>query len=481
MKTVPRIFLAFLSALALLASSADAANGKPNILFLFADDLAWWAVHSTGNDEVRTPNLGRLAARGTTFTHAYNMGSWHGAVCMPSRGMLNTGRFLWDFQRVDDRLSDEQQAGRLLWSQYLHGAGYQSYMAGKWHVRCNAESVFHRTGTVRGGMPDTVKQSYDRPHLGKPDPWNPADTSLGGFWKGGKHWSEVLADEAAGNITGTAKDTRPFFMYVAFNAPHDPRQSPQSYLDLYPAERIKVPANYLPEYPFRNDIGLKDMRDENLGPFPRTEHALQVHRREYYALITHMDDQIGRVLDALDSSGKADNTWIFFTADHGLAVGHHGLFGKQNLFEHSVRPPFIVVGPGVPAGKRTDEPIYYQDIMPTTLELAGVPKPDHVQFQSLLPIIRGTGKSRYPSIYTAYMNLQRAVNMDGWKLLLYPDIKKKLLFHLAEDSLEMRDLATDPAHAGRMRQLFAELLRWQKESSDELDLKAVYPELWQAE
>ncbi len=219
------------------------------------------------------------------------------------------------------------------------------------------------------------------------------------------------------------------------------------------------------------------MRDENLAPFPRTKHAVQVHRREYYAIITHLDEQIGRVLEALDKSGQSENTWIFFSADHGLAVGQHGLIGKQNLFDHSIRTPFIVAGPGVPFGARTNEPIYYQDVMPTTLELAGVKKPEHVQFQSLLPIIRNEGKSQYSSIYNAYISHQRSVTQQGWKLLLYPDIKKIILFDLASDPKEIKNLADDPVNATRIRALFQELVRWQKATGDSLDLKLAYPEM----
>lgn len=474
------VFLACVLATFLLLAPANAAaaDAKPNILFLFADDLCADAIGAMGNDEVRTPNIDRLAQRGMTFTRAYNMGSWHGAVCMPSRGMLNTGRFLWDYQKVDGKLDAERQAGRV-WSHQLRSADYRTYFAGKWHVRADAKTMFDVVGTVRAGMPDVGPNkhphAYNRPRAGVTDTWNPADPKEGGFWAGGKHWSEVLADETVGFLGDAGKSDKPFFMYVAFNAPHDPRQAPQEYLDMYPADKIKVPKNFLPEYPYQRSIGLHNLRDEILGPIPRTEHVVQVHRREYYALITHMDAQIGRVLDALEKSGKADNTWIIFTADHGLAVGQHGLLGKQNLYEHSVRPPFIVVGPGVPQGKRTGEPIYYQDVVPTTLELAGIKQPEHVQFQSLLPIIRDQGKSKYPSIYTAYIDLQRAVNKDGWKLILYPKIKKIRLFHVTEDPHEMHDLAEAPGQAGRIRELFAELTRWQKETGDALDLKAAYP------
>jgi choline-sulfatase len=287
-----------------------------------------------------------------------------------------------------------------------------------------------------------------------------------------------VAGEAEGFLQDASQRDQPFFMYLAFNAPHDPRQAPQRFLDMYPVEQIKTPVNFLPQYPYKDDIGCSHpLRDEFLAPMPRTEHAVRVHRREYYALITHLDAQIGRILAALEKTDKADNTWIFFTADHGLAVGQHGLMGKQNLYDHSLRVPFIVVGPGVPRNRTSDAPIYYQDVMPTTLELAGIEPPEHVSFQSLLPLIRGEGQSKYPSIYNAYMHLQRCVTQDGWKLLLYPQIKKVRLYHVAEDPYERYDRADDASQAARIKRLFAELLRWQEQTSDSLDLSKAYPEL----
>ena len=179
-------------------------------------------------------------------------------------------------------------------------------------------------------------------------------------------------------------------MYLAFNATHDPRQAPQRFLDMYPLDSIKVPENFLPEYPFKDDIGNNPaLRDEALAPFPRTEYAVKVHRREYYALLSHMDEQIGIILNALEASGKMDNTYIFFSADHGLSVGHHGLIGKQSLFDHSVRVPMMVLGPNIPKGQRLEQEVYVQDIMATSLELAHIDKPDYVQFHSFLDIAQG--------------------------------------------------------------------------------------------
>jgi len=468
---------AWVSAVCAQSTSKQSPSKQPNILFIFADDQCYDTVGALGNDEIETPHLDRLADGGVTFTHAYNMGSYSGAVCLASRAMLNTGRFLWRANRVAKSAEKEREAGRF-WSEYLRRAGYDTYMTGKWHVNADAEKAFDFVTHVRGGMPKQTSEGYNRPILGRPDPWSPFDPKFGGFWEGGKHWSEVLGDDATGFLAGAAKREKPFFMYLAFNAPHDPRQSPKQYVDKYPLEKIRVPVSFVPEYPHKDAIGCgKGLRDEKLAPFPRTEYAVKVNRQEYYAIITHMDAQVGRILAALDKTGKVDDTYIFFTADHGLAVGHHGLMGKQNLFDHSIRVPLTVVGPGVPKGERRHGAVYLQDVMASTLELAGVDKPDHVQFRSLMPIVRGQRDANYDAVYGGYLRVQRMVIQGNHKLLLFPKIKKALLFDLEHDPQEMRDLADDPANGPLMKRLFARLLELQVEAGDEMDLKGVYPGL----
>jgi choline-sulfatase len=202
---------------------------------------------------------------------------------------------------------------------------------------------------------------------------------------------------------------------------------------------------------------------------------VKVHRQEYYAIITHMDVQLGRILDALDKSGKAHNTWIVFTSDHGLACGHHGLMGKQNMYEHSLRVPFIVKGPGVKAGAKIDAPIYLQSAMATALDLAGDDGKD-IQFQSVRPILEGKSKG-LDAVYAGYMTVQRAVIHEGWKLIVYPEAKATRLYHLAKDPQELKDLAADPATLDRKKALFAKLQSLQKELHDELDIASVFPEL----
>ncbi len=459
-------------------SVSVAPRSKPNILFLFADDFSYEAVRAFGHTDVETPNLDRLVARGTTFTHAYNMGSWSGAVCVASRTMLITGRSVWHAHKVYPQTDKERQAGRL-WPQLLKAADYQTYFTGKWHIQTKAELAFDVAKNIRAGMPKDTPAAYNRPLAGQPDPWRADDAEQGGFWQGGKHWSEVTADDAIEFLSGAKAAANPFFMYVAFNAPHDPRQSPREFLDKYPLSRMQMPTNFLPEYPHKDAIGCgPGLRDEKLGPFPRTELAVKTHRREYYSLITHLDAQLGRVFEALEKSGQAANTWIFFTADHGLAVGHHGLFGKQNMYEHSLRVPFMVAGPGVKAGHRISAPIYLQDVMPTALELAGVPKPSHVDFHSLLPLLLGERtQSAYPSIYGGYLELQRAVIHEGWKLIAYPKAGVLRLYDLGTDPQEMKDLASEPAQGARRRQLFERLLALQQQLDDTLDLRAAFPAL----
>jgi len=456
------------------AAEQTAAGSRPNMLFLFADDMTYEAVRACGQTDIETPNLDRLAARGTSFSHAYNMGSWSGAVCVASRTMLITGRSVWDANRIYQATDKERQAG-VLWPQLLKAAGYRTFMTGKWHIRTDAGKCFDVARHVRPGMPRTVAASYNRPPATGSDPWSPTDTSLGGFWEGGRHWSEVTADDAIEFLGQASRGSAPAFFYIAFNAPHDPRQSPQEYLDRYPVERIALPEPFLPEYPHAAAIGAgRGLRDEKLAPFPRTERAVKVHRREYYALVTHLDDQIGRILDALEASGQAENTWIFFTADHGLAVGHHGLLGKQNQYDHSIRVPFMVVGPGVDAGRTDATPIYLQDVMPTTLELAGAERPDHVFFKSLLPRLAGiTDKpptAPYASIYGSYLGLQRSVTHGGWKLIVYPKAGVFRLYHLANDPQETVDLAGRPEHAERLRELRDRLVGLQRDLGDTVTL-----------
>ncbi|MBT4757855.1 MAG: sulfatase-like hydrolase/transferase [Opitutae bacterium] len=437
-----------------IASCVNAAN-QPNVVYIFADDMSYETIGAHGMLDIDTPNLDKLAERGASFTHAYNMGSWSGAVCLASRTMLNTGRFVWQAKRANQ---NTLVAENKMWSQRMQQAGYRTYMTGKWHVKTKPGQIFDVARNVRAGMPNQTPEGYDRPKdaADYATGWKPWDPQYGGYWKGGKHWSEIVGDDSVAFLSAAAKEDQPFFMYLAFNAPHDPRQAPKEYVDRYPLSRIKMPENFLPEYPHANAICGKQLRDEKLIPYPRTEYSVKINRQEYFAIITHMDDQIGRILDALEATGKADNTYIVFTADHGLAVGHHGLVGKQNMYDHSVRVPFLVVGPNVNAGSKIDAPIYLQDVVPTALELAGAPV-DGVDFKSLLPLLENEQAGHYDAIYGAYLDRQRMVSKGDWKLISYPTIGVERLFNLKKDPNEMNDLVNNPEYTVKLNELRAAL------------------------
>jgi len=453
---------------------ARAKESRPNILFIEADDHSYEAIRAYGYLDIDTPNLDKLVRRGTSFTHAYNMGAWHGAVCVASRTMLTTGRSVWNAGLLEKSLGKEVEMGHM-WAQQMGAAGYRTYFTGKWHVKTDPAKYYDVVAGKRGGMlPSTPigGSVYNRPkdEADYESGWKPWDTTQKGYWgQDGKHASELVGDYGVEFLERAATDSRPFFMNIAFNAPHDPRQSPKEYIDRYPLDRIKLPENFLPEYPYKDDIGCgASLRDEMLAPFPRTEYSVKIQRQEYFAIITHMDHQIGRILDALEKSGKADNTYIFFTADHGLACGRHGLIGKQNMYDDSIRAPFIAVGPGIKANAKIDIPIYLQDVMPTTIELAGAPVPGYVEFKSFLPLLQGE-TNHYPAIYSSYKDVQRMVSKEGWKLIYYPSIDKKRLYNLVADPLEQNDLAGNPEYAHKMAELEKALERLRKQFNDPLD------------
>jgi choline-sulfatase len=455
---------------------AAAGQERPNFLFLFSDDQAHRALGLLGELQVKTPNLDRLAKRGLLFTHCFNQGGFSGAVCIPSRTMLNTGRTVWQCR---DSKGQGTAEGAALWGETLGQAGYDTFMAGKWHIPQNAlERSFKTLGPLTGGfLPSTTDSgaAYHRPVPGSP--WTPD----GPQWKG--HWLDVdgktvhssvrIANAAIDYLqTNATKSANPFFMYVAFNAPHDPRQAPREFLDMYPLAKLTVPPNFLSKHPF--PIDGYNGRDEILAPYPRTPEIIRVHLQEYYAIITHMDAQIGRILDGLEASGKANNTIVIFTSDQGLAVGQHGLLGKQSLYDHSMRMPFIMAGPGVPRGKRNDALFNMQSLFATTCEMAGVPVPASVQFPSIALLITGAKKRMHDALYGAFLDHQRAIRTEQWKLIRTPKEGQVQLFNVKRDPWEMRNLAADPKYAAVLAMLDGKLRELMKEMNDPISAEQLF-------
>ncbi|MEJ7608849.1 MAG: sulfatase-like hydrolase/transferase [Bryobacteraceae bacterium] len=280
---------------------------------------------------------------------------------------------------------------------------------------------------------------------------------------GGKFSSELFANSAV-NFLESYQGSDPFLLYVAFTSPHDPRMAPKQFAAMYSAPKLKVPVNYLPQHPFDN--GELKVRDEMLEQFPRSQEAIQAHLAGYYAMVSEVDAQIGRILNALDRSGKAEDTIVVFAADNGLAVGRHGLLGKQNLYDHSVRVPLVIAGPDLPKNKKVDSLVYLLDLFPTLTELAGVKTPSTVEGKSLVPLIRGGRKSVRDSVYLAYRGVQRSVRTERWKLIEYTVAGKRTvqLFDLKTDPEEFNNLALQkPRQAEELRRL---LKQWMKDTDD---------------
>ncbi len=292
-------------------SAGSAGKSQPNFLFMIADDLTYRAIGALYGQGVRTPNLDRLVTGGCAFTHCFQQGSWTPAVCIASRMMLVTG--------LNTFRADQECDFTPLWGQTLRNAGYHTYIVGKWHLDPTMmQRCFNEMGPIGLGMFESGPQAYDRPR--PRDSWTPWDKSLKGHWLHTKLWQntredaihhscQIYADCAVDYLERKVPRLKqPFFMYVGFNSSHDPRQSPKEFVDMVPRDGIKIPPNYLPEFPFDN--GFLRGRDEELAPFPRTSAAVRLHRSEYYAVIAYLDRHIGRILQALERSGKAGRQYL---------------------------------------------------------------------------------------------------------------------------------------------------------------------------
>jgi arylsulfatase A-like enzyme len=366
----------------------------------------------------------------------------------------------------------------------LQNAGYNTIGFGKWH---NGRESFQRSFSdgdeiMFGGMADhwnVPVYHYDPSgeyssrlpildYFGKyvyaaETRWREAD-----HINSGKHSTDMIADSAIEMLNKYSGSKKPFYMYLSFLAPHDPRRMPQKYLDMYADIDIPLPENFMGGHPFNN--GELAVRDELLAVFPRDPDEIRRHLKEYYAMITHVDDQIGRVIETLKQSGEYDNTIIIYSADNGLAVGCHGLMGKQNCYEHSLRVPLIFSGPGIPRNQKTDAYVYLLDIFPTICDMLGIDTPNSVDGESFAGIFNGEKINRQ-NLYFAYRDCIRAMKNRQYKLIEYVvDSKHNMtqLFDLENDPEELNNLASDHDYTSEIEELRKEMRAW-CEKWDETD------------
>jgi arylsulfatase A-like enzyme len=199
---------------------------------------------------------------------------------------------------------------------------------------------------------------------------------------------------------------------------------------------------------------------------PLNEQELRAEIAAYCACVSHLDAQVGRMLAALRDAGKLEKTLVIFSSDQGLALGSHGLLGKQNLYEHTFRVPLIFSGPGIKRGARSDADCYLRDVFPTTCELAEVAIPETVESRSLAALLHGGTQPVYDFVTGYYNGTHRALRRGDWKLIFYPQLGKTQFFNLQEDPDEVHDLADIPAHRGMIQAMQTQLDRWSEEQGD---------------
>ncbi len=419
------------------AQSTPGSKSPPNILLILSDDQRWDTIAALGNPEIHTPNLDRLVARGFTFNNAYCMGSMIGAVCLPSRTMLITGRSLSRIPETPHPATPPP--GVHVLPTLLGQAGYVTFHSGKSGNVCRFGNAAFATNIETDGR--TARSATEH-----------ADNAIA-----------FLAKHEA---------QKPFFLYLAPQVPHDPRLAPPEFFTLYDPTKLTLSRNFMPRHPFDN--GELAVRDELLSPIPRSPDAMRRELADYYATITHLDHEVGRVLEALSERGFAENTIVIYSSDQGLAVGgRHGLMGKQNLYEH-IKPPLIVAGPGIPHG-RSDALVYLFDLFPTICEFAGVPTPKEVEGLSLLPVIRGETPRVRDRLFGAYRDCQRMIRDERWKLIKYNAAGEKhtQLFDLRNGADEIRNLADDPRYASERSRLERWLDEARKQFGDPIDFDAL--------
>ena len=410
--------------------SAGEEKKRPNILFVFTDDQRWDTIRALGNLQVHTPNLDRLVAQGFHFNNAYCMGSMVGAVCLPSRTMLATSRSLWRIP--ENPKAKTPPPGVPLLPVLMNEAGYETFHSGKAGNACTfSNASFHTNIETRKRDANSATEH--------------ADNTI--------------------KFLRTHDGRKPFFIYLAPPVPHDPRLAPHEFVKLYDPTRIKLSKNFMPEHPFDN--GELKIRDEQLAAHPRTPDEMRRHLADYYATISHLDHEVGRIFNTVNERGWADKTIVIYSSDQGLAVGgRHGLMGKQNLYEH-VKPPLIFAGPGIPHGQ-SDALVYLYDLFPTICDLADTKTPSVVEGRSLLPVVMGEQARVRDWLFGAYKNCQRMVRDERWKLIEYNagGTRNTQLFDLQNDPDELHNLATDPQHVEHLKKLRSVLVKAQKEFGD---------------
>ena len=457
--------------LALLSAAAAGASPSPNIVFLYADDQAAWTIGALGNNQARTPNIDRLYREGAALRNAFTTTP----VCSPSRAGLMTSRYGSELG-ITDYLNPSAEPDNGLdpaiptWPKILQAAGYQTLFIGKWHL-----------GVLDKYLP--TRNGYDRFYgfrNGAGISKDPEVESDGAVKVVRGYTPDILTDEAVRFIRGQ-DGSRPFLVNVHYWAPHanTANRTPDG-------DRTWLPLSDADWKPFR---GLDPILPQ--ADYPRLDVARAKRMmREYLASIASVDRNVGRILDALDQTGMAEDTIVVFTSDHGYNLSHHGLWHKgngrwllldnrgprANMYDHSLRVPAVVRWPRrLDAGLRIDQIVLNIDWFPTLLAMAGAALPEGIAIRgkSFLPLLERKDVRLRTAFYAEYKQKhaeqadQRMWRTRNWKLVRDSREGMDELYDLRSDPQERRNLIADVRP--RVRKAAARLDRALRRRMDEIE------------
>jgi arylsulfatase A-like enzyme len=447
---------------------AEPTARAPNVLLIVSDNQPADTIRALGNTYIETPHLDRIVREGSVFTRAITANPH----CIPSRAEIISGAS--GFANGSRPFGRGLDPALPLWPQVMRAAGYHTWHVGKWDTdgtprsRGYEETRALLTGggagnravshpTMRNGRPATGYRGYTfKTDDNRPEPEKGVGLT--------PMTDRYIADGAIDFIT--RRTPEPFFLHVNFAGCHDPLLPGPGFENKYEPSGIPLPRNFLPSHSF--DWGNAGGRDELLLPSPLAPEDVKQELADLYAVISHLDSQIGRVLDALRKNGAYDKTIVIFTTDNGAGVGRHGIRGYQNMYEHAISVPLIMRGPGIPAGARFAAQCYLRDLYPTVCDLVGIVAPATVEGRSLVPVLSGRAREIYPEVYGYWHNpaktgpfpIERMIRTDRWKLIYYSHLDRHQLFDLENDPLELRDYSADPAHASVRAELQQKLDAW---------------------
>jgi arylsulfatase A-like enzyme len=447
-------------------------NRRPNVLFVMTDDQRWDAMSCAGNRILRTPNMDRIAEGGVRFTEAFVSN----ALCSPSRGTIVTGLYSHTHGvTTNSGASHHLRPGIPTFPGLLQRAGYFTTLVGKWHIASTPTGFDHWCILPGQG-------AYHDPVM----------IANGARVKFRGQSEDVVADQALETLRSRPKD-KPFAMLFQFKAPHRAWEPAERFQKVYDDIAIPEPRDFntsldgRPEGIRKTDMQIADMPDfakRGVPPsLPKPERKklnYQVFLKNYYRTLLGVDENLGRVLDYLDSEKLAENTIVIYTGDNGFFLGEYGMFDKRLMYEPSIRVPMLVRYPAAVKGGRVDSShmVLNNDVAHTILDYCGVARPDSMRNhgESWRPILEGRSTEwrrswlyenfEYPGPHCAPK--MRGVRTDRWKLIHYIEEPVDFeLFDVVNDPAEKRNLYRDPAHQNTVAELRKELDRLRTLTGDD--------------